>query len=218
MVSGIQSFTFISLILWNTAIVSQTHKWKLSMFFWKIYNRNKSRYKETKDTQEVTNIKPNDLFSNAENKNIVPQDCQSMQTPACLCCFITILALVLLILIGLTATSRPTRYLYITYFKEYNSTITIKVFLQYHRKVQQRRCDCIWLITHEFHFCRRFKYTEKISTEERASQYVTMYWNLTTNIADGIKLIFAQIWTTIMTWGYLKILLLRITTNLHPRQ
>ena len=134
--SGIQSFTFISLILWNTAIVSQTHKWKLSMFFWKIYNRNKSRYKEPKDTQEVTNIKSNDLFSNAENKNIVRQDCQSMQTPACLCCFITILALVLLILIGLTATSRPTRYLYITYFKEYNSTITIKVFLQYHRKVQ----------------------------------------------------------------------------------
>ena len=135
--SGIQSFTFISLILWNTAIVSQTHKWKLSMFFWKIYNRNKSRYKEPKDTQEVTNIKSNDLFSNAENKNIAPEDCQSMQTPACLCCFITILALVLLILIGLTATSRPTRYLYITYFKEYNSTITIKVFLQYHRKVHQ---------------------------------------------------------------------------------
>ena len=135
--SGIQSFTFISLILWNTAIVSQTHKWKLSMFFWKIYNRNKSRYKEPKDTQEITNMKSNDSFSNAENKNIVLQDCQSMQTPACLCCFITILALVLLILIGLTATSRPTRYLYITYFKEYNSTITIKVFLQYHRKVHQ---------------------------------------------------------------------------------
>ena len=139
--SGIQSFTFISLILWNTAIVSQTHKWKLSMFFWKIYNRNKSRYKEPKDTQEITNMKSNDSFSNAENKNIVLQDCQSMQTPACLCCFITILALVLLILIGLTATSRPTRYLYITYFKEYNSTITIKVFLQYHRKVQQT----LWL-------------------------------------------------------------------------
>ena len=141
--SGIQSFTFISLILWNTAIVSQTHKWKLSMFFWKIYNRNKSRYKEPKDTQEITNMKSNDSFSNAENKNIVLQDCQSMQTPACLCCFITILALVLLILIGLTATSRPTRYLYITYFKEYNSTITIKVFLQYHRKVQQSPYDVV---------------------------------------------------------------------------
>ena len=141
--SGIQSFTFISLILWNTAIVSQTHKWKLSMFFWKIYNRNKSRYKEPKDTQEVTNIKSNDLFSNAENKNIAPEGCQSMQTPACLCCFITILALVLLILIGLTATSRPTRYLYITYFKEYNSTITIKVFLQYHRKIQQSPYDVV---------------------------------------------------------------------------
>ena len=125
--SGLLSGTFLSIILWNTAIVSKIQKWKLSMFFWKLYNRNKNKCKESKDTREVKKPKSNDLFNVQENSDICAQDLQSMQHMTFLCCFLTVLGFVLLISIGKVATSQPTKYLYITYFKEYNLTVTIKV-------------------------------------------------------------------------------------------
>ena len=125
--SGLLSGTFLSIILWNTSIVSKIQKWKLSMFFWKLYSRNKNKCKESKDTHQVTKPQSNDLLNVAESSDICAQDLQSMQQMACLCCFLTVLGFVLLIPIGKVATSEPTKYLYITYFKEYNLTVTIKV-------------------------------------------------------------------------------------------
>ena len=130
MVSGILSFVLV-LILWWSTIFSASNESQLLLPNRSPFSRKDNCANEEQGTQKRLLKEQNETIEILENENINTFNntiswkwLTNIAAPSLL---ITILAVVVLLTIGLTETTNSSKYLYITYFKDYNFTITIQV-------------------------------------------------------------------------------------------
>ena len=130
LISGILSFLLIITLLWNTNIFIRNNA-KKSLLSQTIFCKRTKSKRELQDTYEVLEKENNGTNDIIEKKDIAQEDFPLFSTwikrVALSSYLLTALSATILLSISIEATMMSTKYVYISYFKEYNFTITIRV-------------------------------------------------------------------------------------------
>ena len=131
LMSGILSFVFVMILVWNTNIFPN-QKIRNTSQSCKIFSKIYKRTPESQDTYEINykeSVKMCDKYSftNCENDNCCLLSFKWIKNVTFSSYIISAIASIIIASIGIIATTSPTNYVYITYFRNHNFTVTIQV-------------------------------------------------------------------------------------------
>ena len=143
LISGILSFVFVMILLWNTNIFPD-HKLRNTSQNCKIFSKINTRIPEAQDTYEIKynqSVKtfPENPCTNCESDNYYILSSKWIKNVTLSSYIISALSSIIIASIGILATTSPTNYVYITYFRDHNFTVTIQVILIQKLKLIQNK-------------------------------------------------------------------------------
>ena len=119
--------------MWNTDIFSN-RKLRNTSQSCKLVSRIKKRTPEYSDTCEIKynqseNMLTENLFANCDSDHYSRLSSKWIKNVTFSSYIISAIAIIIIASIGIMATTSPTNYVYITYFRDHNFTVTIQVSL-----------------------------------------------------------------------------------------